>query len=513
MESFSEKYTKDIYGTLHGFDRIILKGFIRDFHIDNKFYYFLSQENTNLVSYKSYVLKKTQELKSHIESIGKRDGINITYINSPKIDKGKLAEELLQANGNKEGLICIISSVEPCYAMTVRGNRETKLLEKRFEYRKCSHYYLYYNDRDFGFMYVRVQAWLPYQINIYINGKSYVMQQLKKAGIEYKSYRNSITYVSDIQAAQKYSNQIWEKKFFNVFDRFAKNINPFTTHIEEIFGRPAYSWCIDECEFASDVLFRDRSRLSDLFPVFVEYASLCQAGENIYTFFGRHIHSSTREAVSDRKYYWEQGFRVKFTVGSNSLKIYDKSSVLRVETTINDTRAFKIRNQGKWLPMGKSLSNIYRIAEIGQKCNERYLDSLAICRAETEVRREIEELCNPQKTKLSKFSQSERQYSAFNPLKDSTCKLFYAVMNGAYHLKAFTNQELTKALIRIHLFTEKELVNRDKLRAKVGRLLAKLRAHKLIEKFPHTFKYRVTGKGAEVISAILEFKKMNLKFC
>ena len=38
------------------------------------------------------------------------------------------------------------------------------------------------------------------------------------------------------------------------------------------------------------------------------------------------------------------------------------------------------------------------------------------------------------------------------------------------------------------------------------RLLAKLRAHKLIAKIPHSFKYRVTPKGIKLMSAALAAK-------
>lgn len=58
---------------------------------------------------------------------------------------------------------------------------------------------------------------------------------------------------------------------------------------------------------------------------------------------------------------------------SNSIKMYDKFSCLRVEMTINDPHEFKSlkedhhrdRTKSKqWVPMGKSIANLYRYAEI-----------------------------------------------------------------------------------------------------------------------------------------------------
>ena len=40
----------------------------------------------------------------------------------------------------------MLSCVEPCQTMQVRGNREMKMLELRSEPAECKHYYHYYVD-------------------------------------------------------------------------------------------------------------------------------------------------------------------------------------------------------------------------------------------------------------------------------------------------------------------------------------------------------------------------------
>lgn len=514
MKAFVDKYSRDIYGVLHGFDRLLIKGYIRDFQIKKKMYYYLSKEGVLLKYFKQYAESQTEKLKKQIEKIAEEVKEEIVHVSPSELDKGDYAAERLKAKGNAEGLICILSTVEPCRTITVRGNKVTRELELRNEQRKCLHYYLYYNDRDFGIMYIRIESWIPFTINVYVNGKEYVKKQLSKENIQYESYKNSIVYCEKLEVAQEKADKLWQKKWYEILDVFASRVNPLMSHIEEVFGSHAYYWCLDECEYASDILFLDRKRLAEKIPAFMEYASICQRGEDIYTFFGRRPYGPAKgEAVSDRKYFWDQGFRVKFKLGKNTLKMYDKSSVLRIETTINNSREFKVWKKGNWLPMKKSISNMYQIADMAQRCNERYIESLALCEVEYEVSREIESLCNSKAVK-TKHSGHERKYGSFNPLKESTCQLFYAIMNGAYYLKAFSNKELTKALIGMKAFSKEEIQNAKKLRSKVSRILAKLRAHKLITKFPHTFKYRVTETGAKVISAILIFKNKDvLKVC
>lgn len=515
MKDFLEKFQDKIIGVQHGFDHIEIKGYIKDFQIDKSFYYYLSKKECLLKDYKEFVLKRRDKLRKHIDKIAKQTNCHREHLYSAEREKLDIAKEIVKRDSVKEGLICILSAVEPCHAITVRKNMETGMLERRTEFRKCVHYYLYYNDKEFGIMFVKLQSWMPYTIKIYINVKEYLKKQLDNKGIKYRSYNNSVTWVEDMKKAQEISDKFIEKKWHGVFDNFAKKINIFTKEIEEILGRAAYTWCLEYSEYATDILFKDRKTLEEIYPKLVEYSSLCQVGEDIFTFFGRKVHgNSTGEAVSDRKHYWQQGFRVKFVMNKNSVKMYDKNSVLRIETTVNNSRAFKVRSQGKWLPMGKSISNIYRIAEVSRKCNERYLNSLSVISFDKNLDKEIESLCH---TKLAKLSGNNsycesRPYGGFNLLRDSTCKLFNALMNGAYFITGFTRKEITQSLIRMKTFADSEITDMKKLLGKVTRLLAKLRAHGLLTKFPKTFKYRVTRKGQEIISRILLFKKMDLKF-
>ena len=519
MKKFLQSNSGKINGILQSFDRIIIKGYIKPFYYSTNFYYFLTKENIQLKDYKDYVLKVTNRIKEHVNETITKTNCYSEYLYTTKLSKEKIVKDVLSKEPAKEGLICVLSCVEPCSAITVKYNTNSKKLEKRKEFRKCLHYYFYYHDREFGLMYVRIQTWFPFMIQIYINGKEYLKKQLTKAKIPFTSDDNCITSVSDLERAQRIADRFIEKKWTKVFDHFARQVNGFLPRIEEIFDHHGYTWYIEQCEYASDVLFKDRDTLKSVYPYFVEYASLCQMGENIFTFFGRKVHLiSQGEAVSDRKHYWRQGFRVKFTLDKNSIKMYDRDNVLRIETTINNASAFKIRNpnpQGKkkWVPMGKNISNMYRYAEIARKCNDRYLDSLAVVNRDNDLDKAIERLCHPQKVKLSSKSVKERPYSAFNPLKNLNCKLFNVVMNGAFMIRGFTTRQITEALIALKTFSKEQMSNIKKLIAKVGRLIAQLRAHKLVSKLPKTNRYRVTSYGQKVITRILLFKKHDLKFC
>ena len=93
---------------------------------------------------------------------------------------------------------------------------------------------------------------------------------------------------------------------------------------------------------------------------------------------------------------------------SNSIKMYDKFSCLRVEMTINDPKEFKVYKDvhhedgtasKRWVPMGKSIANLYRYAEISKAANKRFLDSMQNIIPAKTIEKEINSICTRKKWK------------------------------------------------------------------------------------------------------------------
>jgi len=478
---------------------MIIKGHIRQFFSTSGKMHFLSQENVLLKDFGAYAEKITAGIKTHIESIASESGRPMVYLNSSKVSKEGTALEILKQDPVEEGLICIISTVELCKSVEVRKNKSTQKLELANGMRKCLYYYFYFLDKEFGFMHVKLQSWFPFEMQVYINGREYLSKQLDLAGIHYKRYDNCFIEIADIVKAQEIADAFNARSLDNMLNRFAKQINPFLSRIEEIF-RFGYFWCMDQCEYATDVMFKSREALQSVYKDFVDHALLSFNCEDIMTFMGRKMHPAfSGEIVSDIKKR-PQGVRIKHRMKTNSIKMYDKYSVLRVETTINDPHEFKIykdtgkeENVKKWVPMGKTIANLYRYAQVAQGANKRYLDAVTLAEVRGDCIHEIEKLCE-------KTTSRNHTYTGFNLLSHEAENVFTAIMDGRNHINGFTN-----ASIRKKIFPNAS-VDDKKVRNRTTRLLAKLRAHKLIAKIPHSFKYRVTSKGVMLMSAALEAK-------
>ena len=500
MNTILEQYNDKIKGTFSFFDRIIIKGHIFQLFSLSGRNFFLSSLNVLLKDFSAYANQVTSLIVSHVEHIASSQKRPLIYLTSSKLSKEQRALEVLKNDPVSQGLICILSVVENCQTFQP-VKQENGLLELRSVTRKCKYYYFYFLDKHFGFMHVKLQTWFPFMIQVYINGRELMKHNFDDNHISYKMYDNSFFQISDLDKAQALADKFDSKALCRQLDLFAHMVNPYLDTIENIL-HAGYHWCVDQCEYATDVMFESREALEDLYPSLVGHAFYDFRCTDVFSFLGRKLDKKfLGEAVSDYRKR-PQGWRIKFKMKSNSIKMYDKFSCLRIEMTINDPGEFKIYKDVNhrdgtsskcWVPMGKSISNLYRYAEISKAANRRFLDSLCNVIPAKSIEKEINGICG------KKVDQG-RTYTGYNVWSPETFRLFEAISDGKYLIRGFTNQEIRRNICRGNPDTARE-------RGRMSRSLAKLRAHGLIRKIPHSRRYLVSDKGRRVMGALIETKR------
>jgi hypothetical protein len=493
-----------INGVLSTFDRMIIKGHLQAFYNHRNRMFYLYSENVLLKDYSKYAQKITDRIKIGAKELAESLDRPYIYLKSSKKSKEEIAKTLLKQKSVEEGLICVLQATEPCISTDIIKNKDTFKLELQMRERQCTYLYFYYLDKEFGFMHAKLQTWVPYTFQIYINGREYLSKQLDKAGISYKMYDNSFTYISDVEKAQEIANKIESRDLSDMFNYFAKKINPQLSRISEIF-KTGYYWCLDQCEYATDIMFKSREDLTNIYPDLVGHALTSFKAEDVMVFLGRKMTGAfLGEVVSNIKKRPE-GIRIKHRMKSNSIKMYDKCSVLRIEVTINDPSEFKIYKEvtrkgekvKEWVPMGKSISNLYRYAQVSFAANKRYIMALANAGFRQENIKEIE------KASSKVTGSKNKKVSGFNLLSKETSDIFTCVMSASNFINGLTNESIRKALFG-------KTSQDKKIRNKVTRILAKLRTHKIIKKIPHSFRYSITKFGIKIITGVLQIKKIEL---
>ena len=496
MKRFLERHRDRVTGTLSGFDRMLFRGSLRSISYVKGLEIFLYSHHVLMKNFGNYVIGLSQRLVAHAKELASKAGRPYVYLPGSKASKEELARQIMVRDGVKQGLICIFACVEPCQSFDLRKNAVKKHLDLVAKERKCLHLYFYYLDREFGLMHVRLQTWLPFSIQVCVNGREWLARQMDRAGISYTKRDNCFTHISDPQRAQKLMDRLTARNWQPLLDALAGKVNPLLQPRAGLELR-SYYWSGRQMEYATDIMFRSAASLGELYPLLLRHAMFQFSSEEVMRFLQRGTNIRFAGEASSNLKRRVDGIRVKHWVEENSIKMYDKQgSVLRIETTINNPRRFKVHRQGfsrgqqvmKWLPMRKGIADLRRRAELSLAANGRYLDALAVVGLETPSYRLLD--CVNHRVK------SKRQYRALRPISPDDASLFQVILHGEFALQGFRNRDLRQAL--------GSLKNSS---ARISRLLALLRAHKLIYKVFKTNYYRITRKGHQVMATALKFRQ------
>jgi hypothetical protein len=506
---FIQRFGDKITGVLSGFDRLVLRGTLRSIVYVEGMKNLLWRKQILLKEFGGWAEAMTQQLKDASCQAARDQNRPIVYVPSSGADKDELARQIAANDGITTGLVAVLTCVEPCMSFEIYRNKDQKKLELVYRPRKCLMLYHYWIDAQFGWMNARIQSWLPFPIQICLNGREWLAGMLDQNKIGYRRDDNCFPWIEDVDKAQRLMMRQLRISWPQALARIVRQLNPAHGRIFRGFPIPYY-WSTYQSEWATDVMFKKASDLAAIYPAMVQHGMQTFSSGDVMRFLGQKIHGNFEgEIISDFKDRPE-GVRIKHSVKKNSIKAYDKAgNVLRVETTMNDPGDFKVfrskdgEPDGKagWRPLRRGIADIYRRAQVSQASNDRYLDALAGADTSTPLGELIRDICKPATYK-------DKRVRALRPWAEPDLALLGAVSRGEFCVNGFRNRNLQSLLFDHAAETSQEQRSRS---ARVSRLLRMLRAHHLIQKVPKTHRYVLTARGRDVISAVLSAHRITLE--
>ena len=508
MKRFIARYRSVITGVLSGFDRLVFRGTIRRIAYADGLGKFLNWRGVLLKDFSTFAEGATAQVRAASETVARRSGRPIVYLPSSRTDKEKVALEIAEQDSIREGLIAVLECVEPCLTFGIHRDRERKQLQLVPQTRKCLFVYHYWIDPTFGLMNARIQTWLPFNIQVCLNGREWLAREMDRRGLGYRRWDNCFLELDDVEQAQRLMNAQLRVNWTQVLDRIALQLNPeHPTLFDD--DHAAYYWSVYQSEWASDVMFRSRAALNEIYPALVLHGISTFSSADVMRFLGRRIRNDfSGQIVSDFKDRVE-GVRIKHRIDANSLKLYDKYSILRAESTINDPAAFRVfrpkqggpKDDLAWRPMRQGIADLHRRAQVSHGANDRYLAAFAQVDTATPIGDLVGRMCKP-------ILWNGRRSRALKPWAEPDLPLLRAISRGEFHLGGFRNRDLQALLYKRPPADPAEQRRRS---ARVSRHLRLLRAHGLIKKIPRTHRYCLTELGQRLAAAVSAVQRATLQ--
>lgn len=512
MNAFILKYQDKIKAVLQGWDRLIIKGTLRYLQFSKGIQVFLDRHGVLLKNFGDYAHETTEKLIEASLKKALQQGRPNLYLPSSQIDKKKTAQKIMEKDHIHQGLICVLRALEPCRAIDIKKDHPTHQLIPILRSRKCLHLYHYWMDPQWGLASARIQTWFPFDIQICLNGREWLAQQMDQHSLSYEKRDNCFIWLSDPLQTQRLFDQILKQPWTTILNQIAQKLNPIHDSICPWFPLHYY-WTVPQSEWATDLLFSSPKALNQIYPALIQGAITSFASPDVLRFFGKKLDPSFQGKVETSWKERPEGIRVKHSFQANSLKFYNKQgNDFRVETTLNSPSVFKVYRspQGdpgspkKNLPLRKSIADLKRRAEVSQAANDRYLNALASLDTSSPLFHWITPLC-------SKTEYHGKSVRALHPFDPQDALLLQTVNRGEFKLQGFRNRDLLPFLFPDLNLKALSQDHKRKFSAKITRKLRLLRAHHLIQKISHTHRYSLTKNGQQIITALLQISSLSLE--
>jgi len=420
----------------------------------------------------------TQRFIEALERFAVEEGLDVVTFQRGE-RKDDVAAEYRDRFRREEGLLFVGKAQEkaPVFRTGRRHNPDTGA-SYAWLYRSAAmvnQYYFYAIDRDFGPFFLKFCSYFPYNAKLCINGHEYAKRQLEQRGIKYEALDNGILSCEDPAALQKICDELSAAKIDALFRKWLRRLpHPFTAK-DRKWG-VHYELSILQAEFSLTQVLDQPVTGRVFFEEVIRENLDIGRPDQVQLIFERRIVRKGLHATPGR-------FRTRvITDGvypslhvdykATRIKQYHKESrALRTETTINNTRDFKI---------GKRLHNLPALREVGFRANRRLLDVQRISHDCAIGERAFHAVQRPRQAEGQKASALRFGDTRVHALLHALV-LFRLLPNG------FSNADLRERV--------EPLRGQPTTPGAVTYDLRRLRLHGLIRRIPHTQRYETTERG------------------
>jgi hypothetical protein len=338
-------------------------------------------------------------------------------------------------------------------------------------------WYFYCVDGDFGPFFLKFCSYFPYNAKLCINGNHWAQQQAARAGIGFEALDNGFAATDDVAGLQAICDQLGPAQIDALLRKWLAILpHPFTPADRAAGYR--YDISILQAEFSlTQMLDKPVSG-----RVFFEQVIRDNLGagrpDQVALIFSRRLLRTGPRATPGR-------FRTRIlTTGvtpslhvdykHTAIKQYHKEGrALRTETTINDTRDFKI---------GKRLTNLPALREVGFSATRRLLRLERLSYDPITGATAITALTTPALTPAGTPIPGLRLAQA------RSHALLAALLIFRLQPRGFTNRDLRDLTAQLRSLP-------DVSTGQITYDLRRLRSHHLINRIPGTHRYHVTDTG------------------
>src|SRR5215467_3573841 len=213
MGLFTRLFGELVAFVYHCFDRIVIHGYLTGLSRPDQVAHFFRQVVGVPVITKETLSQRTGAYQSWVEAFARNHRTPIRWA-----EKGVRKEDYVlpwlrkMVRKNAYGVYFIFKSMEqgPTFRVTVPKFPTKDPNHRILAHQKSrfTHNYFYIRDEVLGPMVMRVATFFPFQATYYLNGHSFIEQELNRAKIGFRKNDNAFLAVDDVAALQAAADKL-----------------------------------------------------------------------------------------------------------------------------------------------------------------------------------------------------------------------------------------------------------------------------------------------------------------
>ena len=493
MERFIQLFADFLSLVYHCFDRIVIHGYLSGLSRPEQVVYFFRQVLGIPVVSKEVLSQRTNDYRDWVEAYARNHKIPIEWA-----EKGTRKEDYVlpalrrMEKKNAYGVYFIFKSMEqgrtfrisvPKFPTKDPNHRILAHQRSRF-----THYYFYIRDAVLGPIIVRVASFFPFPATYWLNGHSFIEQELKRKQIGFRKNDNAFLAVDDVAELQAAADRLSAEIIGKQLDYWTFLLGPKFSKKERSQMNLSRFYAIAQIEYCRNFIFKRHFPIHKIFERSCELGLWRLTAHRISEIFGVRLNKRLRGKLATVIEQIEHGHHVFRAYWKNSfLKQYEKfSRFLRNELCSNNLRDFGLK---------KGLNHLDAVRKRFQTITDRFAD----CQAQwLNVHVDFPLL---QRLALPVTIGTVR-YPGIKIHEPRIIRLMEVLLHGGTTVGGWTAKQIHQAVLTTFELSAKTY-GLNQLRYD----LRKLKGHGLLERDGRRYAYRLTAKGLQVALLFLFFHK------
>jgi len=483
MNTFYEPHQDSIRFAYRCFDRILLNGLIQPFQQPKQVVRFFTRYREQYPVSRAVLRDIATQYQHWVTAQAARWRVPI--VDAPAGRRDDFVDRYFR-RAEPDQIVVILKGREPARILTAIGKDDRWHLQ--YARRWVIQYNFYLLDRDWGRMFVRLCPYFPFSARVCLNQHHWLANRLRTEGIGFRQCGNALLTCSDPTRLQQLADALTPRDLDRCGQKWLRAFTPFFTPSERREAACQHRLFLAQVEYCDNLIFQRRVALDVLGERLFDANRTIGQPTKLATIFGRKItrrHRGKLETLIEDLDLPNPVIRSYYRDGSIKQYVRDHL-LLRTEATSNNVRDFGVP---------KALEHVPALRTAMAAVTDRYLtvqqDILETFVDRGQLRQLAEPTCLPNGKRIPGLKLDHPRQLA----------LMHALVRFA-HIAAgdsFTTRDLHEPTV-VALDTTTERYRLASLRYD----LSKLRAKGLVERVPHSRRYRLLPHGYSICLLFLK---------